>query len=266
MTGRWSARLAELRAELTVLRGAHRALAERVVSMESRAHRARTARAAKIGRDDAHASDIARVLRASEAAGADAERERATQEEAAVASAQAEVAPDGAFAPAASEPEPPSESFDPMTLPAKPAVLACLKQLLDVELELTVSKRAPPESPAELEVLYASPLLDDANVVVGAILLSVPLAARMGGALLGLPEGAIADQVRARVLEEEALAAMSEVCNNLSGPVNRGAGGCHVRSGELAPFAAEAYPWLARASKIMCLTDGEGDAFWIVAR
>lgn len=218
MTGRWTARLSELRAELLVMRAAHRALADRVASMEGRAPRVQPA------------SELDAVPDS-------------------LSSAPAEV----------------GAGFAPMRLPDPAVVLGSLREL-GVALELDVGRPAPSVCEAELAGLYASAFIDAGESAVGAVLVSVPFAARTAGALLGLGEAAISDQIRRGVLQEEAVMAMSEVCRKLCAAVNRSSGAAELRSSELSAFSGESYGFVEQVSSTLCLSDAQGDSIWVVAR
>lgn len=77
-------------------------------------------------------------------------------------------------------------------------------------------------------------LLDDEGRERGAVVLDLTAALLLGAGLLGLPRGEALRQIKENDPSEDALLAVSEICNNLTGPVNSVAGNEHVRSTALA--------------------------------
>ena len=63
-------------------------------------------------------------------------------------------------------------------------------------------------------------------------------AIRLGSALLALPKEEAERQIDAAEPSEDALLATSEICNNLTGPINAVAGNAHVRSTALVALTA----------------------------
>jgi hypothetical protein len=83
---------------------------------------------------------------------------------------------------------------------------------------------------ASLEPARACKLLDDEGHECGAILLDLRAAVLLGAALLAVPRDEALRQVQENDPSEDALLAMSEICNNLTAPVNAVTGNRHVRA------------------------------------
>ena len=66
------------------------------------------------------------------------------------------------------------------------------------------------------------------------IVLDFKAAVLLGAALLSLPRAEAQRQVNENEPSEDALLATSEICNNVTGPVNSAPGNAHVRSTALA--------------------------------
>jgi len=77
---------------------------------------------------------------------------------------------------------------------------------------------------------FVSSLVDDQNAEVGGIFCDAEAAIRLGGGLLMLSRSEIDAQVAAQMPSDEAMLSMSEICNNLSAPLNEIPGNLHVRA------------------------------------
>jgi hypothetical protein len=234
--------LAELRAELVVLRASHARLRDRVIDLE----------AALSGGVPAHAN--ARPARGSRTA-----QRRRSEPPPAFAPAQPTNEPlanPAAFAAtqaspglgqsaAAAAPAPvaadaPIPTFEelakalsgepvlaPLAVPSLPSLLECLATLMGAAPAV---EKASETAFDKLDRPQLCKLLDDEGRERGAIVLELKAAVLLGAGLLALPRDEALRQVRENDPSEDALLAMSEICNNLTGPVNAVAGNDHVRS------------------------------------
>jgi hypothetical protein len=95
---------------------------------------------------------------------------------------------------------------------------------------------------APLEQLHSAQickLLDDDGRERGAIIVDLRAAVMLGAALLALPRDEAVRQVQEKAPSEDALLATSEICNNLTGPVNAVSGNAHVRSTALVALTPD---------------------------
>jgi hypothetical protein len=125
-----------------------------------------------------------------------------------------------------------------LSLPSLEALNDCLRSLME---------QAPAfrKQEHELETLgspYGCKLLDDDGRERGAIVLDLAAVATLGGALLGSSGEEIARQLHSGEVSEDALLATSEICNNLTGPLNAVSGNQHVRSTALVSVDVGALP------------------------
>lgn len=252
--------LAELRAELAVLRASHARLRERVMVLEaaqsglpharsprgSRAQRRRSEppppflEAAVVPQDSLANNPGFAATQASPglAAGAVAPSPRPAAAVAAPAkppTPTAEVRPlppsieDMARA-LVGEQAPPA-----LSAPTLPAIAECLATLIGSAPEL----QPVPDVPfAQIQAGQACKLLDDDGRERGAIILDLKAAITLGAALLALPREEAQRQINAAEPSEDALLATSEICNNLTGPINAVSGNAHVRSTALVALTA----------------------------
>jgi len=255
--------VAELRAELAVLRASHARLRERVIALEAMQNgvaqpNLRAPRGSRAGR------------RRSEPPGAFAEADveqeplannpgfAATQASPGLAGvAGVAPAPSAAARPAprdpapvadsAPEPLPPSieemaralvgEQLPPvLSLPALPSLVECLTMLMGSAPSLERAAEAPLE---RLDSAQICKLLDDDGRERGAIIVDLRAAVMLGAALLALPRDEAVRQVQEKAPSEDALLATSEICNNLTGPVNAVSGNAHVRSTALVALTPD---------------------------
>jgi hypothetical protein len=145
-------------------------------------------------------------------------------------------------------------------------VLEALKDLFGADPGFAISAEPLPDSGLELAALYACILVDDDGNEVGAVLADIRATANLGGKLAGLPSSLIEEQSKTGVLSEAVTAAMSEVCNTLSGVLSRVSGNCNVRSTPLESFPADRLRWVGSARSCMALEKRRAGAFWIVTR
>jgi hypothetical protein len=244
--------IAELRAELAVLRASHARLRDRVISLEATVSgtpqptNARAPRGSRAGQ-----------RRRSEPPPAFASSEVASAPLANPAAFAATQASPGVAAPAPIVAPPPSAaaagpSFDELarafageqplpllTLPALPSLLDCLAILMGSPPSV---ERAGELAFDKLDRPHVCKLLDDEGRERGAIVLELKAAILLGAGLLALPREEALRQVEHNDPSEDTLLATAEICNNLTGPVNAVAGNQHVRSTALTSADVSALP------------------------
>jgi hypothetical protein len=251
--------VAELRAELAVLRASHARLRERVMALEATQSglpqpNARSPRGSRAQRRRSEPPPGFVEAALPPEAFANNPGFAATQASpglpaGAGAPSPAPVAPLAAKAPPAAvpvRPLPPSiedmaralvgEQAPPvLSPPALPAIAECLAMLVGSAPEL----QPVPEVPlGQIQAGQVCKLLDDDGRERGAIILDLRAAIRLGSALLALPKEEAERQIDAAEPSEDALLATSEICNNLTGPINAVAGNAHVRSTALVALTA----------------------------
>lgn len=240
--------LKELRAELLVLHASHRTLKERVLRAETRLH------------EEFPEPDVS--------ADVGDESPPPPEEPAAVAMAPVEPAavepaPPASPAPEADEADEPEEAR--VTLPARTAILAALKQLLGRDPGLDYTSERPPSADA-LSEYRASLLVDQTGRELGTLLVNARAIAELGGGLLGLPEPEIERLAESGAPTEDSIAAMNEYCNNLAAAVNRASTGVQVVAEPLEVARPARLGWLPSSSKSCVLSNKAGAELWLVAR
>lgn len=256
-TSQLAAVIADLRAELVVLRASHSRLRDRVMALEAaqsglplgglRAPRGSRARRRS---EPPPAAPMEPVERGEPTA-------LPAQSPAAFAATQASPAaavptPGPAEAAAAAAPGPAptfeelakqlaGEQLPPVLKPpGLPELNTCMSTLMDNAPALEVLKS--PLNLATLKQPHGCKLLDDGGAERGIIVLDLMAAVLLGAALLSLPRAEAERQVRENEPSEDALLATSEICNNITGPVNAVAGNAHVRSTALVSVDVSALP------------------------
>lgn len=248
----------ELRAELAVLRASHARLRDRVVALEaSQSGVAQpNLRPPRGSRTQRRRSEPPPAFSAAEPA---AERLSAKDDHPGFAATQASPALAGAAAvaeaPVAASAEPPVASLEDMaraiageqpppvlTLPGLRSLTECLQTLLEAPPPLELqAKPIPLES---LTGALACKLLDDEGRERGAIILDLRAALLLGAGLLAVPRDEALRQLSDSEPSEDALLATSEICNNLTSPVNATGGNDHVRSTALTSVDVSTLPKL----------------------
>jgi hypothetical protein len=126
-----------------------------------------------------------------------------------------------------------------MNLPAPRALSECLAMLLETPPPLELRKE---ELLDELMHPLACKLLDDEGRERGAIVMDLRAALLLGAGLLALPRDEALRQLQDNQPSEDALLASSEICNNLTAPLNAVPGNPHVRSTVLASVDVSTLP------------------------
>lgn len=266
---------ADLRAELMVLRASHTRLRERVMALEAaqagtsalggrlpRGGRTRRRSEPPPGHEpvapaEANAAPLPAALAATQASPGLAPPAAA----AAAAKPAAPVAAPPVNKTAASH----SPAFDelvelaggkPASLLGLPTLVAlgdCLSTLMDAAPKLEVV----PGEPLlwKLREPRACRLLDDSGKERGAIILDLTAAIQLGALLLALPRDEAERQIRENQPSDDVLLATSEICNNLTGPVNGVPKNEHVRSTALTSIDVTELPQV-RASLNLAVDGG----------
>jgi len=115
----------------------------------------------------------------------------------------------------------------------------CLGTLLETPPPLEPTKETPF---ATLDRPLCCKLLDDEGRERGVIIMDLRAALLLGAGLLALPRDEALRQLKDNEPSEDALLATSEICNNLTGPVNAVAGNAHVRSTVLTSVDVSTLP------------------------
>jgi hypothetical protein len=261
--------VAELRAELAVLRASHARLRDRVIALE--ANQSGIAQPSLRGAGPRGSRSRRRSEPPPGFASAEAEVEplapaaafAATQASPAAPAvgapreAQKPVAP-APREPAAKGPEEPEgaahQSFEELAkamVGEQPLPALSLPALLSLEecIEGLLEKAPPLEPTKEISLdgltdPQACKLLDDEGRERGAIILDLRAALLLGAGLLALPRDEALRQLKENEPSEDALLATSEICNNLTGPINAVPGNAHVRSTAMAGVDVSALPKL----------------------
>jgi hypothetical protein len=251
--------VSELRAELAVLRASHARLRDRVIALEasqsgiaqpnvrlprgSRSQRRRSEPPAAFSASEPDAEPLAEnpgfaATQASPALGGPALDKSplpvAAVAEPSVASPLAGQSLEEIARSIAGE-----QPLPVMNLPSVRGLSECLETLLEAPPPLEPSKEI---AFANLAKPLACKLLDDEGRERGAILLDLRAALLLGAGLLALPRDEALRQLKDNEPSEDALLATSEICNNLTGPVNTVPGNAHVRSTVLASVDVSTLP------------------------
>lgn len=132
-----------------------------------------------------------------------------------------------------------------LALPGLRSLTDCLQMLLEAPPPL--EEQAKPTPLESLTGLLACKLLDDEGRERGAIIMDLRAALLLGAGLLAVPRDEALRQLKDNDPSEDALLATSEICNNLTSPVNTavsaaGATNDHVRSTALTSVDVSALP------------------------
>lgn len=284
--------LAEVRAELSVLRASHSRLRERVMALEAaQSGIVAAARPPRGSRAQRRRSEpppgFAEAPRAQEplAEGAAFAATQASPGHAGPRSAPGASPPAAKPAPAPATPAatppkkaetkpkagpapplPPSiqemaraiageQPLPVLSLPSLPAISECLTLLVGSTPSLESVTDVPFE---QIQGGQLCKLLDDDGRERGAIILDMKAAVMLGAALLALPREEAERQLQSGSPSEDALLATSEICNNLTGPLNAVSGNTHVRSTALLALTAAEAAALPKARERLDLLVEEG--------
>jgi hypothetical protein len=156
------------------------------------------------------------------------------------------------------EPAPSGLAFPPVTL-----VTSLLTQVCGQDVPLKEMKRATAEWVVSPERFHVAFLLDDEGGEAGAILFDGQAIARLGGALLALAQGEVDDQASTGAPNPDVVAAASEICTHLTGPINDMPGNLHVRARALSPLEEPVPGWLGDGFFVVCAHPGGGTVAFV---
>lgn len=145
-------------------------------------------------------------------------------------------------------------------------VLQALSELYGGDSGFQSSKEGLPDSALELVALYASQLLDDDGAAVGAVLADIRATANLGGRLAQLPQTVIDEQAKTGLLNDTVTSAMSEVCNTLTNLLSRVEGNRTIRSSPLESFPVDRLGWVRSATHLLPFSKPRGGTFWLAIR
>lgn len=241
--------VAELRAELLVLRAAHERLRERVQRLEAQLHSGGRSR------------DVLSIPPTPSFVMPKASDPPAPP--ATAASSLPVPAPGGSSLPVAA-PVAPSVPVQPpaatrvsggasdlsagLVLPSVAAVNESLQALVGDGASVA-EKRPVSFSPSALGPCWLSRLIDDEGRDVGAVVADRAAALSLGGALMALPEHEIEAQRALGSPSEDVLGAMSEVCNHLCETINQAARGMQVRVKPIEPLTPGLLDWAEKSNR-----------------
>ncbi len=260
-----AAEVAELRAELLVLRAAHERLRERVQRLEAQLHTGGRARdVLSIPPTPSFvmpkASEVPQVAplvgSASSSLPARAPGPSSLPVQEAVPSVPAQAS--------ATRASSATSSLAPagLTLPTVAAVNASLQALIGDGVNAQ-QKEPVTFAPNALGPCWVSRLIDDEGRDVGAIVTDRAATLSLGGALIALPESELEAQRALGTPSEDVIGAMSEVANNLCETINQSAGATQVRVKPIEPLAPGLLDWVEKAggSLELELSSGLGRLF-----
>lgn len=156
----------------------------------------------------------------------------------------------------------PSRPPSGLRLPSVAALNESLHALIGDQASVR-EKRPLGFSPAKLGPCWVSRLIDEEGHDVGVIVADRLAAIALGGALMSLPDHEIEAQRALATPSEDILSAMSEVANNLCEIINR-QGGVQVRVRPIEPLLPGSLDWAERAADrgLACeLQDSAGSLF-----
>ncbi|HEX2674017.1 MAG TPA: hypothetical protein VHM25_24240 [Polyangiaceae bacterium] len=235
--------VAELRAELLVLRASHERLRERVQRLEAQWNAAGRREVLSIPPTPSFAM--------------------ATGSEVPQPATFAAVAQPSAATATRVSGEP-SLAVSGLRLPSVAAINESLHALIGDQASVR-EKRPVVFVPSKLGPCWVSRLIDDEGHDVGAIVADRAAAIALGGALMLLPESELDAQRALATPSDDILSAMSEVANHLCETVNQRAGGSlQVRVKPIEPLTPGSLEWAERAADrgLACeLQDSAGQLF-----
>ncbi len=235
--------VANLRAELLILRAAHERLRERVVrletvlvtTLEEQKQRLSTISVPPIGIQHASLAPFPSAVPSTGPSQPPSEHPLPANDSVAPPD-DVEDSPEHPVAATAAATEP------RMKLPPIQAINQCLHQLLGDRVSVH-EKRPVAFNPTDDELYWMSPLIDDDGAEAGVIVSDLAATTTLGGILMMLPEAEIADQRKARAPSEDSIAAMSEVSNNLSATINQLPDAARVRVKPIQPMTPGSLDW-----------------------
>lgn len=153
-----------------------------------------------------------------------------------------------------------------LRLPQTRDVSVCLKQLIGDRFTVHDWRKDVTDFNALKGPWYISTLIDDAGVVVGAMLGDLISTVNLGGGLMMLAPAELKEQLVAMEAGEETAAAYGEVFNTLSSLVNAVSGNTHVRTTYLEPFTPERFGWVLDPLHRLEMEDATGGRMVFVSK
>ena len=233
--------VAELRAELLILRVSHDRLRERVLRLEAQlaTGEVRINAQAATALDSLSLPKVQDAPRAARPAPEPAPEPKAEP----VAKAPENIGTDAtAISPGLERPSEPRIKF-----PALAALNTCLHALIGDQVGLQEAKHVT-FAPKPDDPHWISPLIDEEGVEAGAIVVTARATATLGGMLMMVPPLEIESQRKSKKPSSDAIEAMSEVSNNLSGAFNQVPGAIHLRVKPMEPLAPGSLGWVTAAT------------------
>ncbi len=143
-----------------------------------------------------------------------------------------------------SDAPPPSNRPAPrIKFPPVSAINGCLRALIGDKVSVKEKKIAE-FTPIEGEAYWLSPLIDDDGVEAGMIVTDAIATVTLGGQLMMLPPQELDEQRKNRKPSQDAIEAMSEVSNNLSAAFNHLPDAIRLRVKPIEPLAPGALDWV----------------------
>jgi hypothetical protein len=178
----------------------------------------------------------------------------------------------GAAAPApaetanAADQAPNEPELPAVDLPNLTNVMVCIRQLIGDSATLELVREKYTLTAEQLDDLDSSMFVDDEGRDRVLALSNLRATIELGGQLLGVPKQAVEEQIKNGRAEDDLVLAMSEIFNNLSGVVNREGTNPHLKAEQLGKTPADRVPWLTRPRSTMILSTPSGGRLWLVAR
>jgi hypothetical protein len=257
--GNVAGEVAELRAELLILRASHERLRERLMRIEAMLSPGATA-----------ARDLISVA-ATPAVGLPHIPDAPRGPEPLPATLVQGQAPAVSELPRAAAPAARVNSSQPskraaLKIPAASAINACLQAMVGEQIGVRETRSATFSATAA-GLCWVSRLIDDEGREMGAIVADLQATTALGGALMNLADAEIEAQRAAQTPSEDVIAAMSEVSNNLSAAINQEPGGARVRVKPIEPLLPGVLEWAQAPSQGLALeVETDGGRLFLLAR
>lgn len=246
-----SAELAELRAELLVLRASHERMRERVVRLES-----------MMIANGTPMRDLISVAPTPVALPNVSEPPRPEGFGSTLVTGHPPLA---SHAPQAAS-LPPQVGSAGLHLPSVDVIHESLLALGGEQLGVRAARTATFSATAA-GPCWVSRLLDENGAEVGAMIADLQATTVLGGTLLGLPKNEIDAQRAALEPSNDVLAALTEVANHLSGTLTGTHGNGEIRATPCEPFASNALAWTRAVTASVALeVEADGGRLFLVAR
>jgi hypothetical protein len=161
---------------------------------------------------------------------------------------------------------PAGEDLGGLRFPPLGLITDALKQLCGHDIPLKEMRGAEDdfvESPARY---HAAWIVDEAEEIVGGFLFDTEVVARLGGALLAMPQADIEAQAASEQPSDDALGAMSDICNTLSNLFSEQPDNPKVQAKGLVSLAEAPPDWLFMASRKLVYAHPGGGTVVLLVR